>query len=207
MDSNAASTVLLSRAFFSDCFSKSSLQEDKSILVDSDPETFRHILQYLRRGVFPLIYDQNKGHNYKLYADILAEAKHFGIPKLECWLTDQLYLRCITSSTVWSSAYKNDTIQTGFQTTSIWGSEVTSTQLVRQDVNTVIKRRSGTRARDGRFHDDIDTYRWAEVGRSVRFIQGWCTDTGKEFMGHWARASRVAVAPQATSEPHVKVQR
>ncbi|KAK4640889.1 hypothetical protein QC761_607730 [Podospora bellae-mahoneyi] len=97
---------------------KSSLHEDQSIFINSNPEAFRHILQYLRRGVFPLIYDQKKGHNYKLYADILAEAKHFGIPKLECWLTDQLYLRCITSSTVWSSAYKNDRIQTGFQTTS-----------------------------------------------------------------------------------------
>ncbi|KAK4175417.1 hypothetical protein QBC36DRAFT_216321 [Triangularia setosa] len=58
---------------------KSFLQEDDSIFVDSDPDVFQHVLQYLRRGVFPLIHDQKKGHNYKLYADILAEARYFSI--------------------------------------------------------------------------------------------------------------------------------
>ncbi|KAK4652029.1 hypothetical protein QC762_607730 [Podospora pseudocomata] len=196
---------------------KSSLQEDQSIFIDSDPEAFRHILQYLRRGVFPLIYDQKKGHNYKLYADILAEAKHFGIPKLECWLNDQLYLRCITSSTVWSSAYKNDRIPTGFQTTSIWGSDVTSTQLVQQDVNTVktpicphlAEDRSPCPKRScylslGTMQDNVEKYRWAEVGRSIRFIQGWCSDSGKEFMEHWGRVSRVAPPPKPESQRTVQ---
>ncbi|KAK0666812.1 hypothetical protein QBC41DRAFT_325150 [Cercophora samala] len=196
---------------------KSSLQADNSIFVDSDPEIFRHVLQYLRRGVFPLVYDQKKGHNYKLYADILAEAKHFGIPKLECWLTDQLYLRCITSSTVWSSAYKNDRIENGFQITSVWGSDVTSTQLVRQDVNTVKKVICNHQANDrslcpkkpcvllanGGLQDGIEIYRWTEVGRSIRFIQGWCNDSGNEFIEHWERVSRART--QTTSEPHVKV--
>ncbi|KAK4197647.1 BTB/POZ protein [Triangularia verruculosa] len=181
--------------FFAQVFQgdwKSSRQEDGSIFIDSNPEVFSHVLQYLRRGVFPLAYDQRRGHDYKLYADILAEAKFFGIPKLECWLVDQLYLRCITSSTVWSSAYKDDRIQTGFQTTSVWGSDVISTQMVRQDVTTVRNSvcyhqaqdrtapcsHRGCRVSADGVKDDVETFRWAEVGRSIRFVQGWCIDTG-----------------------------
>ncbi|KXX80966.1 BTB/POZ domain-containing protein KCTD9 [Madurella mycetomatis] len=182
---------------------KAALQDDGAIFVDSNPEVFRHILNYLRRGVFPLSYDQKKGHDYKLYAEVLAEARHFRIPKLERWLADQLYLNCITSSTVWSSAFKDDTLQEGFQTTSTWRSDVISTQLVRNDIN-VTRRYVCSHVTGGRnictkkycsvgaetMKDDLETYRWAEVGKSLTFHHGWCSDTGKEFVEYWERISR-----------------
>lgn len=160
---------------------------DGTVFVDSDPEVFRHVLQYLRRGVFPLAYDQRRrgggGHDYKLYADVLAEAQFFGIPKLERWLADRLYLHCVALSTVWSDAGSP-------QTTTTWRSDIVSTQLVRSESTTVRRcvcshesagRNPCTKkycAVGGGFNDDIETNRWAEVGRSLAFHHGWCSDTG-----------------------------
>ncbi|GAB1316388.1 hypothetical protein MFIFM68171_06598 [Madurella fahalii] len=204
----AIPTLAEKSQYFRDFFRgdwRAALRDDGTVFVDSDPEVFQHIVKYLRRGIFPLSYDQKKGHNYKLYADILAEARHFRIPKLERWLTDQLYLNCITSSTVWSSSFKDDKIQGGYQTTSTWRSDIVSTQLVRNDINVVRRLICGHEA-EGRnpcskrscvvgcsgLKDDVETYRWAEVGKSLTFHHGWCSDTGKEFVEYWERISRPA---------------
>ncbi|KAK4182379.1 hypothetical protein QBC35DRAFT_510080 [Podospora australis] len=175
------------------------------IFIDSDPSLFHHVLQYLRRGTFPLSYDQKRGHNYKLYADLLSEARFFQLPKLECWLADQLFLRCVTISTVWSSAFKDDRIKTGFQTTSVWGSNVVSTQLVRNEVatattaiciheamerNPFVCNKKYCAQPPQTIEDEVNRYRWAEVGKSIGFSHGWCSDTGREFVEYWERSSR-----------------
>src|SRR4051812_26960470 len=49
--------------------------EDGSHFIDADPALFQHILRYLRRGVFPLFFDLEKGHDYSLYLSLLEEAR------------------------------------------------------------------------------------------------------------------------------------
>jgi hypothetical protein len=57
--------------------------------VDSDPQLFEYILRYLRRGVMPLCWSRSSGHDYSLYASLLAEAKFFGIDRLKEYLINQ----------------------------------------------------------------------------------------------------------------------
>jgi hypothetical protein len=72
---------------------------DGSFFVDADPDLFKHILQYLRRGVLPVFYDKDRGHDYALYAALLEEAKIFQIPRLETWLQTQGYLDAVKLET------------------------------------------------------------------------------------------------------------
>jgi BTB/POZ domain-containing protein KCTD9 len=65
---------------------------DGSIFVDADADLFVHILQYLRRGVMPVFFDEAKGHNYPLYSALLEEARYFQIPQLESWISEKKYL-------------------------------------------------------------------------------------------------------------------
>lgn len=67
-----------------------------SSFIDADPALFDHILRYLRRGIFPLVYDKTKGHDYALYTQILEEAKYFQCPTLIVWLEDSCYHKCIS---------------------------------------------------------------------------------------------------------------
>ncbi|KAL4888604.1 BTB/POZ protein [Aspergillus ambiguus] len=70
-------------------------QADGSYFVDADPDLFAHILRYLRRGMYPIFYDRVKGHDYALYAALLAEAEYFGIADLQDWLKKQRYLEVV----------------------------------------------------------------------------------------------------------------
>ncbi|KAK0640662.1 hypothetical protein B0T16DRAFT_460825 [Cercophora newfieldiana] len=191
---------------------KSALQPDGTLFIDSDPETFQHILKYLRRGVFPLSYDQSKGHNYELYGHILADAQHFQIPKLERWIDSRLYVNCVTSYTVWSPHYKDDAKRDGPQTTSTWFSDVVDTQLVREQVETkrtaVCMHEAENRlaklacpkkfcSPGAGFQDESETYRWAEVGKRNIFHHGWSSDTGKDFVKYWeTRGERSPAVPE-----------
>ncbi|KAK0617643.1 hypothetical protein B0T14DRAFT_569132 [Immersiella caudata] len=185
---------------------KSTLQPDNALFVDSDPTVFTHILNYLRRGVFPLAYDQKRGHDYKLYADILADAQYFQIPKLEAWITERLYIHCVTISTEWrpgpdpgngsatgiSSTWTGDAIHTKLELVE---DEVTTTRsmicghLVGKR-NTCPSGKTICAVGGGTKTDDSERYRWAEVGRRVAFHHGWCSDMGANFAAWWeARVS------------------
>lgn len=59
--------------------------------LDTDPDLFVHILRYLRRGVYPLLYDQSHGFDYNTYHALEREADYFGIAKLSEWLRGGVY--------------------------------------------------------------------------------------------------------------------
>ncbi|KAL2270524.1 hypothetical protein VTJ83DRAFT_2708 [Remersonia thermophila] len=69
--------------------------EDGSYFIDADPDMFQHILNYLRRGVFPLFYDEAKGFDYARYVSLLAEARYFQIRRLESWISNKGFLDAI----------------------------------------------------------------------------------------------------------------
>ncbi|KIM93315.1 hypothetical protein OIDMADRAFT_137999, partial [Oidiodendron maius Zn] len=64
-------------------------------LVDADPELFVYILRYIRRGVLPCFYDNEKGHDFSPYLAPLGEAEVFQIPRLENWLKNKGYLTAV----------------------------------------------------------------------------------------------------------------
>ena len=69
-----------------------STQEDGSYFIDADPALFAPILQYLRRGIYPVFYDRVRGHDYARYAALLQEARFLGIRDLQTWLQERKYL-------------------------------------------------------------------------------------------------------------------
>jgi BTB/POZ domain-containing protein KCTD9 len=70
-------------------------QDDGTYFIDADPDVFKHILCYLRRGVFPTFFDKSKGHDHALYLAVLEDAKYFQIPLLVEWIQDKRYLKVI----------------------------------------------------------------------------------------------------------------
>ncbi|PYI01540.1 hypothetical protein BO78DRAFT_269787, partial [Aspergillus sclerotiicarbonarius CBS 121057] len=88
---------------------------DGSYFIDADPTLFEHILRYLRRGVYPLFYSPDKGHDYALYSALLEETRYFGIPDLEAWLEEKRYLNAVQIVT-WVDTI-NDDDTTSLQTT------------------------------------------------------------------------------------------
>lgn len=69
---------------------------DGSYFIDADPTLFEHVLRYLRRGVLPIFYDIDKGHDHALYLAILEEARYFQIARLQEWLEKKQYLSVLT---------------------------------------------------------------------------------------------------------------
>lgn len=78
----------------------SNKQADGSYFIDVDPEIFKHILRFLRHGVYPLCYDKAKGHNYATYAAIQKLADYLVIPKLVKWLNQGQYIKAVTTETI-----------------------------------------------------------------------------------------------------------
>ena len=75
--------------------------------IDLDGDVFAHVLCYLRSRVFPVFFDNSKGHDYSLYAMLLGQARFLQIPQLEQWLTAKTYLEAITvTSTVTETEFK-----------------------------------------------------------------------------------------------------
>ncbi|KAI4266792.1 MAG: hypothetical protein LQ337_008661 [Flavoplaca oasis] len=72
-------------------------QTDGSYFVDADPEIFKHILRFLRHGVYPLCYDKANGHDFATYAAIQQQADYLVIPKLVKWLDESQYMKAITT--------------------------------------------------------------------------------------------------------------
>jgi phytoene desaturase (3,4-didehydrolycopene-forming) len=72
-------------------------QADGSYFVDADPGLFAHILNYLRRpDIFPLFYDDVKGHDIPKYYALLGEARYFGIDALAEWIENRGYAKVLS---------------------------------------------------------------------------------------------------------------
>ncbi|EFW14312.1 conserved hypothetical protein [Coccidioides posadasii str. Silveira] len=70
-------------------------QEDSSIFINGNPKLFKHLLEFLLRGVFLLVYNKCKGHDYLFYTQILKKVKYFDCPLLVLWLEDECYEKCV----------------------------------------------------------------------------------------------------------------
>jgi hypothetical protein len=57
-----------------------------------------YIQYYLLYGIFPLCFDPDTGHDYRLYEAIMAEAIHFQLHKVLVWLTQGLYRKSVDMS-------------------------------------------------------------------------------------------------------------
>lgn len=108
--------TLKESSFFESLLSSrwNNVRHDGSYFIDADPGLFHYILRYLRRGVFPLFYNRVLGHDYDRYNSLLAEAKYFGIKKLESWLEEKLYQLSV--------ALRN----TGEETVEFWHTDLTN---------------------------------------------------------------------------------
>jgi BTB/POZ domain len=171
-------------------------QLDGSIFIDTDPNVFEHVLRYLRRGVFPLAFDKETGHDYKLYIEILSEARYFQIPKLEKWLEGKCYIHCVDFSTAQKRVGPVRTKESSSTTTSSWSSDFV-TQLVKQETSKThqytcrmeLHRRHQNDSpycygnhncqppKDGVI-DILESTEWVEVGKKYTVHEGWCSDEG-----------------------------
>ncbi|RYP73924.1 hypothetical protein DL771_003366 [Monosporascus sp. 5C6A] len=71
-------------------------EEDGSYFIDADPGIFEHILAFLRGGSFPFFFDAgSQSFDYPKYLALADQARYFGIPELEEWITKQRYLDAI----------------------------------------------------------------------------------------------------------------
>ena len=88
---------------------------DNSYFLDQDGDIFKDILDYLRDGAFPILYDPLTGFNETRYIRILAQARQLGIPKLETWIKDKEYIGGIKTeyrTSAWTGASPTSTIVT-----------------------------------------------------------------------------------------------
>jgi hypothetical protein len=80
-------------ARWNDC---SDRQGDGSYFIDADPDTFQHILDFMRRPAkFPLFWTRVTGFNYALYNTLEAEADYFLLHDLRDWIQEARYLDAI----------------------------------------------------------------------------------------------------------------
>ncbi|KAK4164721.1 BTB/POZ protein [Cladorrhinum sp. PSN259] len=168
-----------------------------SIFIDADPAIFAHIIRYLRRGVFPLVFDEKTGdHNIGLYINLLPEAKYYQIRMLEAWLRDELYLKCVEHTSVWKYIWESPA--------QSWSSNA-SAQLVKVKTTTThswacpcmlrLEAHEGTRYRHRCEHapekhgaiDSDESTQWAEYSKKLTFHKGWCSDEGDEFQDYWKK--------------------
>lgn len=71
-------------------------EEDGSVFIDTDPNTFEHVLRYLRRpSLYPLFWTKAHGFDYDLYNRLEDAARLFKIDKLENWIKEKKYLQAI----------------------------------------------------------------------------------------------------------------
>ncbi|KAI4157186.1 MAG: hypothetical protein LQ342_008483 [Letrouitia transgressa] len=74
-----------------------SKQADGSYFIDVDPDAFKHILRYLRHAIYPLCYDNIRGHDYAMYENIQCAAEYLGVEKLVDWLRKKNYVDAVTT--------------------------------------------------------------------------------------------------------------
>lgn len=81
------------KAMFSGRWSNAK-QPDGSYFIDADPESFEHILRYLRQRTMPILL-QNGSHDYGMYKMVLDAARYFQVDQLEKWIVDQEYKKTV----------------------------------------------------------------------------------------------------------------
>jgi BTB/POZ domain len=169
-------------------------QSDGSIFIDANGDIFEHILRYLRRGIFPLAYDKDKGHDYKLYAEILVEAKYFQCSALVVWLESQCYHQCITwyISTEIQEAKEPYSQGSGifvdgqFEPSS-WAERKVYLCPRRIPVHRGNRSKCGRQCESVRGEDDIEfeceksVSAWLVTKKRFEFHSGWMIDTGYVF--------------------------
>ncbi|KAL8685664.1 MAG: hypothetical protein Q9224_005728 [Gallowayella concinna] len=74
-------------------------QPNGTFFIDADPEVFKHILRFLRHGVYPLCYDKRKGHDVAMYSAIQKLANHLLVEDVVEWLSKQEYLKAVKIET------------------------------------------------------------------------------------------------------------
>jgi len=57
-----------------------------TLFLEADPEVFRYILDFLRHGQTPLLWDVDRGFDLIKYAAIYQMAKYYGIHDLTVWI-------------------------------------------------------------------------------------------------------------------------
>ncbi|KAK3942873.1 hypothetical protein QBC46DRAFT_378989 [Diplogelasinospora grovesii] len=89
-------------AYFSDP-QRLATATSQGIAISADLETFKHVVSYLRHGVFPLLYDQVTGqHDLIRYEKIFVQAQELRMRKLVKWLEHKLYFLCVDARKTWS---------------------------------------------------------------------------------------------------------
>jgi hypothetical protein len=64
--------------------------------IDADPDTFEHVLRYLRTANFPLFFDKaSQSYDHAQYSALLGEARYFRIAKLVEWIESMRYLDAV----------------------------------------------------------------------------------------------------------------
>jgi hypothetical protein len=88
-------------------------QENGSLFVDADPNTFQHILDFMRRpSKFPLFWTKQTGFDYALYNKLEEEADYFLLHDLRDWIKETRYLDAVRTL-VEIQALSEDEIITG----------------------------------------------------------------------------------------------
>ena len=84
-------------------------QEDGSYFIDADPDTFQHILNYMRRpSKFPLFWTKEASFDYALYNKIETEADYFLLHNLRDWIRKKRYLDAVKISSEVTTMFEYD---------------------------------------------------------------------------------------------------
>jgi hypothetical protein len=71
-------------------------QDNGSLFVDADSNTFQHILDFMRRpSKFPLFWTKQTGFDYVLYNKLDEEADYFLLHDLRDWIKKKRYLDAV----------------------------------------------------------------------------------------------------------------
>lgn len=76
-------------------------EKDGSYFIDANPDMFDNVLHYLRSAMFPLFFDAGtQSFDYGKYAALLGEARYFGIPRLEDWISKARFHDAVRIETI-----------------------------------------------------------------------------------------------------------
>jgi hypothetical protein len=68
--------------------------------LETDPDIFPYILDYLETGILPVVYDIKEGFDFPLYRKLFLDARTYGIHKLYRWIGEAQYLAAVTVKTL-----------------------------------------------------------------------------------------------------------